>query len=193
MKRCVQVVCCLACLLVTERAAAEISIKLSNQELTTQSDVIVIGRALDSASRWTNGMLMTAVRVQVREALKGAGLTVVDVLLPGGVDLTRRVPCLVHSGFENDGAADFGRHRDAGIVGLYPPDQGRRLKIAADAPRLCGRRGRRWRFVDHAAKNPAEHAPGDPAFDSSHHAALAAHVDVAFRLDPDRDLSGHGK
>jgi hypothetical protein len=90
--RCLQVVCCLACLLTADRAAAEISVKLSNQELTTQSSVIVIGRAAGSRSRWVRGMLMTAVQVEVSETLKGAGAGVVEVLLPGGIDLTRRVP-----------------------------------------------------------------------------------------------------
>jgi hypothetical protein len=92
MKSCVHVVCCVACLLVADRAAAEISIKLSNKDLTTQSDVIVVGRALDSSSRWIGRMLVTAVKVQVRESLKGGGSAVVEVLLPGGIDATRRVP-----------------------------------------------------------------------------------------------------
>jgi hypothetical protein len=81
-----------ACLLVADRAAAETSIKLSNSDLTARSDVIVIGRALDSSSRWIGRMLVTAVRVQVRESLKGGGPAVVEVLLPGGLDATRRVP-----------------------------------------------------------------------------------------------------
>jgi hypothetical protein len=91
-RRCLQVVCCTVSLLVADRAAAEISIKLSNQQLTAQSDVIVIGRAIDSASRWANRILVTAVRVQVREALKGGGSGVMEVLLPGGIDLTRKAP-----------------------------------------------------------------------------------------------------
>jgi len=53
MKKCAQVVSCLAFLLVADRATAELSIKLSNRELTARSDVIVIGRALDSSSRET--------------------------------------------------------------------------------------------------------------------------------------------
>jgi hypothetical protein len=87
-----QVLCCVACLLAADRATAEISIKLSNRELTTQSDVIVIGRALDSSSRWIGRTLVTAVKVQVQESLKGKGSAVVEVLLPGGIDATRRVP-----------------------------------------------------------------------------------------------------
>jgi hypothetical protein len=92
MKQRIPLVCCVACLLLADRAAAEISIKLSNQALTTQANVIVIGRAVDSRSRWIDGTLVTAVSVEVRELLKGTGFTVVEVLLPGGIDATRRVP-----------------------------------------------------------------------------------------------------
>lgn len=92
MRRYLRVVCCVACLLVADRAAAELSIKQSNEELTRRSDVIVIGRALGSSSRWIGRTLVTAVTVQVRESLKGGASAVVEVLLPGGIDARRRVP-----------------------------------------------------------------------------------------------------
>ena len=72
-------------------ASAEISVRLSNQQLTDQADVIVVGRATDSASRWIGRTLVTAVTVPVTESLKGAAGDRIEVLLPGGVDANRPV------------------------------------------------------------------------------------------------------
>src|SRR5687767_1880178 len=72
-------------------ASAEISLRLSNQQLTEQADVIVMGRATDSASRWIGRTLVTAVTVQVTESLKGTVTDRIEVLLPGGVDAKRPV------------------------------------------------------------------------------------------------------
>jgi hypothetical protein len=66
MTRSLRVLCCVACLLVADRADAELSITLSNKELATRSDVIVVGRAVGSSSRWVGRTLMTAVTLQVR-------------------------------------------------------------------------------------------------------------------------------
>jgi hypothetical protein len=72
-------------------ASAEISLRFSNQQLTDRADVIVIGRATGSASRWIGRTLVTAVTVQVTESLKGAVADRIEVLLPGGVDANRPV------------------------------------------------------------------------------------------------------
>jgi hypothetical protein len=71
MTRSLRVLCCVACLLVADRADAELSITLSNKELATRSDVIVVGRAVGSSPRWVGRTLMTAVTLQVHESLKG--------------------------------------------------------------------------------------------------------------------------
>jgi hypothetical protein len=92
MTRSLRVLCCVACLLVADRADAELSITLSNKELATRSDVIVVGRAVGSSSRWVGRTLMTAVTLQVRESLKGESAGIVEVLLPGGIDVARRIP-----------------------------------------------------------------------------------------------------
>ena len=84
------VVCVL--LAFTTGAAADISIELSNSQLTTSSEVIVIGRATSVQSRWIDRTLVTAVNVQITESIKGATGASVEVILPGGIDATRRIP-----------------------------------------------------------------------------------------------------
>ena len=76
----------------TTGASAEISIELSNSQLTTSSEVIVIGRATSVQSRWIDRTLVTAVNVQITESIKGALGASVEVILPGGIDATRRIP-----------------------------------------------------------------------------------------------------
>jgi hypothetical protein len=73
-------------------ASAEISIELSNSQLTTSSEIIVIGRATSVQSRWIDRTLVTAVTVQITESIKGVIGETVEVLLPGGIDATRRIP-----------------------------------------------------------------------------------------------------
>jgi hypothetical protein len=73
-------------------ASAEISIELSNSQLATSSEVIVIGRATSVQSRWIDRTLVTAVNVQITESSKGAPGGSIEVLLPGGIDATRRIP-----------------------------------------------------------------------------------------------------
>ena len=73
-------------------AFADISIRLTNAELTAQSELIVIGRATAVASRWVDRTLVTAVTVQISESIKGVVTGSVEVLLPGGIDAARRIP-----------------------------------------------------------------------------------------------------
>jgi hypothetical protein len=73
-------------------ASADISIRLSNQELTSLSEVILVGRATSTQSRWIDRTLVTAVDVQITQTLKGPVDGSVEVLLPGGVDAARRIP-----------------------------------------------------------------------------------------------------
>ena len=84
----------LACAIVTLHpgiARADISIRLTNAQLTASSDLILIGRAVSSQSRWNDRTLVTVVSVQVEESLKGDAAGHIDVILPGGTDSTRRV------------------------------------------------------------------------------------------------------
>lgn len=83
------VVCALA--LSASTASASISVRMSNAQLTSTSDVIVIGRVASTAVRWVDRSIVTAVTVQIDEALKGGVTGQVEVLLPGGADTTRRI------------------------------------------------------------------------------------------------------
>jgi hypothetical protein len=76
--------------LVASNAAADISVRLSNEALTDGSEAIVIGRVTAAESRWVNRSLVTAVMVQISETLKGGLAGQIEVLLPGGIDASRR-------------------------------------------------------------------------------------------------------
>ncbi len=78
-------------MLLATTAFAEISPRLSLQQLTGRADVIVVGRATGSAGRWIGRTLVTAVTIQVAESLKGSVGGGIEVLLPGGIDANRRV------------------------------------------------------------------------------------------------------
>ena len=77
--------------LVASTAAADISLRLSNEQLTAEAEAIVIGRAVASESRWIDRALVTAVTVQITETVKGNVSGQIEVLLPGGADANRRV------------------------------------------------------------------------------------------------------
>jgi hypothetical protein len=73
-------------------ARADVSVRLSNAQLTAGSDVIVIGRVTASQSRWIERTLVTAVSVRIDESLKGDASGSIEVIVPGGVDVSRRIP-----------------------------------------------------------------------------------------------------
>ncbi len=77
--------------LVSSTAAADISVRLSNEALTDASAAIVIGRVTAAESRWIDRNLVTAVTVEIAESLKGGVSGAIEVLLPGGIDATRRI------------------------------------------------------------------------------------------------------
>lgn len=76
--------------LVASTAAADVSVRLSNEALTDASAAIVIGRVTAAESRWIDRNLVTAVTVQISETLKGGAAGQIEVLLPGGIDANRR-------------------------------------------------------------------------------------------------------
>lgn len=65
---------------------------LTEAELIKQSNLIVIGRCTKTKSLWVGRRLMTFATIAVTETLKGAPQTHVTVVLPGGVDASRRFP-----------------------------------------------------------------------------------------------------
>jgi hypothetical protein len=67
---------------------------LSNRDLTLQSDLIVIGQAVDTRVFWANAgrNLFTLVTIATSETLKGDASATITVALPGGVDANRKIP-----------------------------------------------------------------------------------------------------
>jgi hypothetical protein len=70
--------------------------RMANEELTSQADVIVIGRALSAQSRWIGRDLVTVVTVEVSDTLKGEAGAQIEVALPGGIDSRRKFPISVN-------------------------------------------------------------------------------------------------
>jgi hypothetical protein len=64
------------------------------QRMTQESDLIVTGSCLETRSTWIEDgrVLVTIATISVNEVIKGDQAATVDVVLPGGVDLTRRIP-----------------------------------------------------------------------------------------------------
>jgi hypothetical protein len=62
--------------------------------MTEESDLIVTGSCLETRSTWIEDgrVLVTLATISVNEVIKGDQASTVTVVLPGGVDLTRRIP-----------------------------------------------------------------------------------------------------
>lgn len=69
-----------------------LALALSLEDMVHQSDVIAIGNVLETRSMWVDRNLVTLATVSVSESLKGAPGETVTVVLPGGVDVNRKVP-----------------------------------------------------------------------------------------------------
>jgi len=72
----------------------DIGAQLTNRELATQSDLIVVGQAVDTRVFWADAgrNLFTLVTVAAAETLKGDASSTVTVALPGGIDANRKIP-----------------------------------------------------------------------------------------------------
>lgn len=88
----VSVLVCTIAASIVSVSRADVSYKLSNEQLATTADAIVIGRATGASSRWVGRTLVTAVTVHVDESLKGGVSGSIEVILPGGTDANRRIP-----------------------------------------------------------------------------------------------------
>lgn len=65
---------------------------LSRPDMVKESDLIVLGRVVESRSVWIDRDLVTLATIEVTETLKGAPVSRVTVTLPGGVDANRKFP-----------------------------------------------------------------------------------------------------
>jgi hypothetical protein len=86
--------CCLflAATLASLTAEATVALRLSNQELAQEAELIVIGRCLEVRTAWEGRTLVTLATISVTEVLKGAADSTITVALPGGIDANRRFP-----------------------------------------------------------------------------------------------------
>jgi hypothetical protein len=66
--------------------------RLSLEELTARSELIVLGHHLETKSVWVGRLLVTRTTVAVGELLKGQAPPSVIVDILGGIDMNRRVP-----------------------------------------------------------------------------------------------------
>jgi hypothetical protein len=69
-----------------------LAVALSLEDMVTQSDVIAIGNCVSTQSVWVDRSLVTLATVSVTETLKGGGSESLTVVLPGGVDASRKIP-----------------------------------------------------------------------------------------------------
>jgi hypothetical protein len=79
---------------VIETTSAGSAADVSTRDMALQSNLIVTGRCIDTASTWIeNGrVLVTLATVAVDEVIKGTQASTVTVVLPGGTDANRRIP-----------------------------------------------------------------------------------------------------
>jgi hypothetical protein len=84
-----------AAVLLAASAAATTLVALDDDQLIDQSTLIVTGSCVKVDHEWRQGMLWTLAAVRVDRVLKGKAASEVTVMIPGGVDLERRIPVAV--------------------------------------------------------------------------------------------------
>jgi hypothetical protein len=78
--------------LLAAEASATTVIRLELPEMVDASARIVVGTVSGSETVWVGRELFTRYTVAVEETLLGDGQSTVSVLVPGGIDRSRRVP-----------------------------------------------------------------------------------------------------
>ena len=73
-------------------ARATTLVPTSEAEMIQRADAIVLGRCVDARSAWVGRQLVTRYTIATREVLKGAPQSSYTVVVPGGIDASRRVP-----------------------------------------------------------------------------------------------------
>jgi hypothetical protein len=93
-RRCVSVCCLVAALALPGSAAAQevaVASRLTNRQMTEQADLVAIGQCVETRSQWLGRDLVTLATVSLNEVMKGQERSTVTVVLPGGIDATRRI------------------------------------------------------------------------------------------------------
>ena len=69
-----------------------LAVALSLEDMVNQSDVIAIGSVQDTRSVWVDRSLVTMATVSLSETIKGTESGSLTVVLPGGIDVNRKIP-----------------------------------------------------------------------------------------------------
>jgi hypothetical protein len=67
-------------------------VALSEEEMIQQADLILTGRCTRLESTWIDRQLVTLATVSVSAVLKGQPGSEITVVVPGGIDVNRKVP-----------------------------------------------------------------------------------------------------
>jgi len=93
MRRAVKaVLCLLAAAWMIQPAAATTAVERTEAGMIRESAVIVTGRCTHLRSQWAGRTLVTLATISVSEVFKGRSERDLTVVLPGGVDLDRKIP-----------------------------------------------------------------------------------------------------
>jgi len=93
MKKARVVVLCLLTVLAALPAAwATTAVERTESDMIQEASIIVTGRCTGLQSQWVDRTLVTLATIEVSEVLKGNAGSKVTVVLPGGVDSSRRIP-----------------------------------------------------------------------------------------------------
>lgn len=95
MKRAVGVLGLLA-LLAIPALHATTAVERSQEEMIREAGLIVTGRCTGLRSTWVDRNLVTLATISVSEVLKGQAGKEVTVVIPGGIDSSRRIPIAVN-------------------------------------------------------------------------------------------------
>lgn len=87
--------CAALLLLAATPAAATTAVQMSDEDLVSSADLILVGQCTAVQSTWVGRDLVTLATIEVGESLKGSAGETVTVVLPGGVDDSGPVPVAV--------------------------------------------------------------------------------------------------
>lgn len=82
----------LAAALALTPAWATTAVERTDTDLIQEASIIITGHCTHLQSQWLDRTLVTIATISVSEVLKGQAGSEVTVVLPGGVDVHRRVP-----------------------------------------------------------------------------------------------------
>jgi hypothetical protein len=92
MKRVARALLCAALALMAPALWATTILKQTDSDMIRQSGIILTGRCTNLESAWVGRTLVTKATIAVDEVLKGSAVREVTVVLPGGVDVHRKIP-----------------------------------------------------------------------------------------------------